>query len=89
MVYATGTTTLASLFTSSAKTTAASNPVTADPLGNFTFYAGPGIYDLANSGTTVTVASGVTPTPALPVAKDTTMLVRYLASDCVQWVPAP
>ena len=82
VVYAMGTTTLAPLFTSAAKTTSASNPVTADSLGNFTFYAGPGLYDLVNSGVTVTVE--VSPHPSdLSSTADTTSTLALRAPDWI------
>jgi len=46
-VYLTGTTTVAALYTDQTEGTAAANPTSTDGLGNLTFYAQPGVYDLA------------------------------------------
>jgi len=46
-VYLHGTTTAASLYTDQTGGTAATNPVNTDTLGNLSFYAAPGLYDLS------------------------------------------
>lgn len=58
-VYISGTTTVANLYSDETRATAAPNPVSTDSYGNLTFYAAPGLYDLAFTvgglATTVTV----------------------------------
>lgn len=54
-VYNPGTVVKASLYTSRTKVTAAPNPFTTTALGNGSFYADPGEYDLLANGTTVRV----------------------------------
>jgi hypothetical protein len=69
-VYTHGTTTLASLYTDKSTGTAAPNPVTADPFGNFSFFAVPGDVDVELSNgyglTTITVTVPADPTEAWP-----------------------
>ena len=50
------TTTLANLYTDRTKLTPAVNPGTSDRLGNFSFYADPGLYAISASGTEIVVA---------------------------------
>lgn len=59
-----GTATLATLYTAADKLTTAANPFTTDELGNGSFYADPGEYDLVANGTTVKVLVPVDPTEA-------------------------
>ena len=63
-VYLVGTTTLASLYTSRTKATAAANPTATDSRGNVSFFADPGDYDLLCNGTTLTVSVPVDPSDA-------------------------
>jgi hypothetical protein len=70
-VYTHGTTTLASLYTDKSSGTAAPNPVTADPFGNFSFFAVPGDVDLLLShapggDSLITVTVPADPTEAWP-----------------------
>ena len=60
-VYAVGTTTLATLYTDRTKGTTTSNPTTTSALGNLTFFADPGSYDIMVNGTRLTIAVPVDP----------------------------
>ena len=60
-VYLVGTTTLASLYTSRSKATAAANPTATDSRGNVSFFADPGDYDVLCNGTTLTVSVPIDP----------------------------
>ena len=54
-VYETGTSTLATLYTSRTKAVTAANPFTTDARGNGSFFANPGEYDIAYAGHEFTI----------------------------------
>lgn len=55
-VYLHGTLTLATLYTDRTKATPVANPTATDSRGNLAFYADPGLYDISNGASSVTVA---------------------------------
>lgn len=72
-VYIHNTTTLAALYTDSSKGTSAPNPTESDSIGNLTFWAQPGLYDLVPSGES-SVSVMVPADPADPALADATAL---------------
>lgn len=69
-VFLTGTRTLAPLWTDRTKTTPADNPTTTDDVGNLTFFADPGEYDVEGNSATITVTLYMD--PAEPITGDAT-----------------
>lgn len=76
-VFQLGTTIPITLYTDPTKATQATNPVSTDTLGNLTFYADPGRYDLLCRGTDLTVS-------VLPDVDDLIALTSAIAT-----IPAP
>jgi hypothetical protein len=74
-VYEADTATLATLYTDRTKATTAPNPITTDALGNGSFYADPGAYDLLANGTTVRV---LVPVDAAEVLTESEAEALYL-----------
>lgn len=55
-IYQHGTLTLATLYTDRTKATPVANPTATDSRGNLAFYADPGLYDISNGTSSITVA---------------------------------